>query len=317
VIFLFVFTVLVALSMRQTMKVAKIQHDKREATKRIILDLHPLHQAKVEAARRHQRETIKLEQSFILELLEHDLERYTTLHRIPAETYLLNEEPLSLTPLPSLKPVSRDAPFITQNNLLPARYDLLDIFRAHEITPDHIFLGKGDAGQEIFCAAKHLHHGCFNASTGRGKTVLERGILTQLLHIGHLGGDLRSGSQILDMSAKELFEFLRANNIQLGRGIGMMRNEFVQPEAGLVSLGTASNEAVYYLLGRADDFILPDLEDVASMPVSESPEVMKARELWQAGHTSDRKLKAAMKTAGFEISLYRANQPANQFNAGE
>ena len=136
-----------------------------------------------------------------------------------------------------------------------------------------------------------------------------------------LGGDMRSGSQILDMSLKELDGFLRANNIELGRGIGMLRNEFVQPEAALVSLGTASNEAVYYLLGRADGFTLPDLttDELEPLPgtVIETPELVKARELWQAGHTSDRKLQAAMKTAGFEVSLYRANQLANQLKASE
>ena len=462
VAFLVAFAVLVSLSIRHTVNVAKSQQRTRQAMSRTMLELHPLYQAKVEAERRYELETIKLQQAHTLDMLEHDLKRYLSMHRIPSETYLLNEVPGSLTPLPSLKPVSRDMPAIIQNNLLPARYDLIDIFWNNDITPEHVFLGKGMDGHGIFCRASQLHHGCFNAATGRGKTVLERGILTQLIHIGHhvvlcdlkftlmtedkldyrpiakrlyeqpfirlaegyhlpslvrkeaqiaallhhlayteintrlnmrargdysfatldvfveeltalikaypkvaddivrivalgrelrvnvftaaqnflvrdinmsggarenfitayfLGGDMRSGSQILDMSLKELDGFLRANNIELGRGIGMLRNEFVQPEAALVSLGTASNEAIYYLLGRADGFTLPDLttDELEPLPatITETPELVKARELWQAGHTSDRKLQAAMKIAGFEVSLYRANQLANQLKASE
>jgi hypothetical protein len=180
----------------------------------------------------------------------------------------------------------------------------------------------------IFAIAVYLSiRHTINAANSQHKNFLVRdinmsgGARENFITAYFLGGDMRSGSQILDMSLKELDDFLRTNNIQLGRGIGMLRNEFVQPEAALVSLGSTSNEAVYYLLGRADDFTLPDLaaDELEPSPgmAAETPELVKARELWQAGHTSDRKLRLAMKDAGFEITLYRANQLANQLKVSD
>lgn len=278
---------------------------------------------------------------------------------------------------------------------VPGAYDLVDIFRTMDIAKDYIFLAKTEDGAVTVDASKQLCHGVFNAVTGRGKTIIERGIEMQLLKAGHevihadlkftlidekgldyrpmakalldqgsisgcdlphllmapeqirsmiewavltevprrlelyhagshtyktlyifleeflylvklypeiaewvecliivgrslgiklftvaqnflardtklsgamrenfetafyLGGDDHSGAVILDMGKRELMQFLSVNNIVLGQGLTMMRNNTVAPQARLVRTGMASNDALYYLLGRADNFKLP------------------------------------------------------------
>lgn len=278
---------------------------------------------------------------------------------------------------------------------IPESYDLIDVFRRTEIAKDHIFLCKTEDGILTVDANKQLCHGVFNAITGRGKTIVERGIEMQLLKAGHevihadikftlideegldyrpiakalldqgpiegcglphllmeteqiktmvewaaltevprrlklyhagihtyktlyifleeflylvklypeiaewvetliivgrslgikiftvaqnflardtklsgamrenfetayyLGGDDHSGAVILDMSKKELVQFISTNNLVLGKGLAMMRNNTVAPQARLVRTGWASNDALYYLMGRADNFTLP------------------------------------------------------------
>ncbi len=112
----------------------------------------------------------------------------------------------------------------------------------------------------------------------------------------------------------------------LGKGIGMLRNNVRVPQATLVRLGFASNESVYYLHGRADNFtLLPEqtgrhtpftlVRPDQPAPATEKLENMKlarARELWSQGHTSDRKLMAAM-----DITLYEANKIAGILRAEE
>src|SRR5205823_6360990 len=105
---------------------------------------------------------------------------------IQPETYILDYQPQALTPLPSLKPLPAAQALAGAIPMqLPAAYDLADIFKTAEINQDHIFLGKGQDSQSLFIKASQLHHAAFNASTGYGKTTLERGIMTQLLYIGH------------------------------------------------------------------------------------------------------------------------------------
>ena len=278
---------------------------------------------------------------------------------------------------------------------VPGAYDLVDIFKHVDIAKDHIFLAKTEDGDLTVNAHSDLCHGVFNAATGQGKTVIERGIEMQLLKAGHevihadikftlidekgldyrpmakallsqgnitgielphllmapdqikimiewaaltevprrlelyhagihnyqtlyifleeflylvklypeiaewvetliivgrslgiklftvaqnflardtklsgamrenfqtayyIGGDDHSGAVILDMGKRELMQFLTANNVVLGQGLAMMRNNTVAPHARLVRTGWASNEAIYYLLGRADNFKLP------------------------------------------------------------
>lgn len=278
---------------------------------------------------------------------------------------------------------------------IPESYDLIDVFRKMDVAKDHIFLCKTEDGILTVNAHKQLCHGVFNAITGRGKTVVERGIEMQLLKAGHevihadikftlideegldyrpiakalldqgpiagcdlphllmeteqikqmvewaaltevprrlklyhagihtyetlyifleeflylvklypeiaewvetliivgrslgikiftvaqnflardtklsgamrenfetayyLGGDDHSGAVILDMSKKDLMQFLNTNNLVLGKGLAMMRNNTVAPQARLVRTGWASNDALYYLMGRADNFKLP------------------------------------------------------------
>lgn len=283
--------------------------------------------------------------------------------------------------------------------VVPAPYDLMDIFKRFPLAPDRVFLGLDGYGTQVTCdPRRELCHGAFNASSGRGKTIMVRGIETQLLKMGYevvhadikfclvdefnhdyrpiarallaqgdfragahtlphlicrtdqiyyllqwlagpelnrrlrmynrgdhsysvfflfleemlylvsiykdlgpvlgrllnvgrslgikcfcvaqnfqvqnlklnsgmrenfesawfLGGDIRSAAAILDMSVKELEEYLRESSIELGKGVSIFRNNNVAYNARLLRGGMASNDWVYHLLGRADGFVLPD-----------------------------------------------------------
>ena len=276
----------------------------------------------------------------------------------------------------------------------PARFDLIEV--AGRMTSGSTFLGRASDGTDITVdAEKQLCHGAFNAVTGRGKTIIVRGIETQLLAYGHevihadikfaledekgndyrplakriveqgaisgtglshlllqpesikamiewlagpeiarrlalynqglhtysvlylfleelaylmsiypklapligrilvvgrslgikvftaaqnfqaqnlslnggikenfesawfLGGDDKSGASLLDMQEKDLKALIRENNIHLGEGVTMFRNNTVAPDATLMRVGMASNDFVYHMLGKADGFLIP------------------------------------------------------------
>ena len=64
-----------------------------------------------------------------------------------------------------------------------AGYDLLDV--VDQIPDDQVFLGMDHYGRVLGCdPEKDLCHGALNAITGRGKTILVRGLETQLLAMG-------------------------------------------------------------------------------------------------------------------------------------
>ncbi len=296
--------------------------------------------------------------------------------------------PPKVLPAPSIEP-PRD---------FPEQFDLLEVFRRSHLSPENIFLGKGNGSAQVWVdAQRELCHGIFSASTGRGKTIIERGIETQLLACGlqvihldlkftlidengldyrplakhllaqpaiqiapgvalpHLvtdmrkiytllkwlatveipcrlkmyhagdhsypmwyvfleellylmskypdaagligdivvvgrslgiklftaaqnfqaqntninggmsenfetayycGGDDFSGAKVLDVSQRDLKSYLAQHRLHLGKSLALLRNNTVAPQATLTRVGMASNEAVYYLLGRADDFTL-------------------------------------------------------------
>jgi len=67
--------------------------------------------------------------------------------------------------------------------VVPAAYDLLDVI--DDVPDGQIFLGKDYRGRYLYCdATDNLCHGALNAVTGRGKTILIRGLETQLLALG-------------------------------------------------------------------------------------------------------------------------------------
>jgi hypothetical protein len=281
---------------------------------------------------------------------------------------------------------------------LPDGFDLLKVFKAG-VTPDRTFLGMLDGGEQFYIDAhKKLCHGAINAITGRGKTIIKRGIEAQLLFfdfevfdldpkftlideegldyrpfaqkllaqspvevernvlMNHLevdvqrisqflkwlatvevprrldlyhrgihnyktlyafieemlylvakcpevaeylveilpvarslgikvfvcaqnfqvqsiqlpggmrenfetawypGGDDLSGAKLLDVLPSDLTKWMSQYNIALGKGISMIRNNFLSEKPRLMRVGMASNEAVYYLLGKADTFTFP------------------------------------------------------------
>lgn len=294
-------------------------------------------------------------------------------------------------------PKQIQAPIVQRQFALPPAYDMLSIYKQHDLEPDNLFLAKDGYGEIITTESDNLCHGVFNSMTGGGKTSVERDLISQLLYVGEtviladlkfapiteqgldwrplakkimaqpplrvnnllfpcllrnehhiatllhwlateeidrrlamrvrgdfsyatyfvfveelialinihpeaaaditrivvlgrelriflftaaqnflvkdtklsggarenfqtayfLGGDEHSGALLLDMTKKELGDYLRTNKVTLGKGVGMLRNNVSVPNASLVRLGWASNDSVYYLHGRADDFVLP------------------------------------------------------------
>jgi hypothetical protein len=278
----------------------------------------------------------------------------------------------------------------------PAPYDLIEVMRRFPLSPENIFLGKGN-GREFTCnPRKELCHGAFNAVSGRGKTIMVKGIESQILRVGHevihadikftlvdefgndyrpvaralmqqgdiaalglphllmrdehivrmiewlagpelmrrlamyargdhsysvlyvfleelaylvntykhlgpvivrllivgrslgikvfavaqsfqvqnlklnsgmrenfesawfLGGDIHSAAALLDMSRHDLELLLTQNNIKLGSGVSLFRNNSIAYEADILRAGMASNDFVYWFFGKADGFMLPD-----------------------------------------------------------
>jgi hypothetical protein len=328
-------------------------------------------------------------------------------------------------PVPQLKP-GRPV-MIPAPQELPGAFDLLSIFQRGGIAPDHLFMGKLDGGDPLYIdAVNKLCHGAINAITGRGKTIIKRGLEAQFLSFGfdvldldlkftlideegldyrpfakhllsqppievqpglfiprlevdakrialvlqwlaevevprrldlyhrgmhnyktlyvfieemlylvskcpeiteylkeilpvarslgikvfvsaqnfqvqsiqlpggmrenfetayYIGGDDLSGAKLLDISSAELLKWLTLHNITLGKGVSLLRNNFLVEKPRLMRVGMASNESVYYLLGRADDFTfdmtlagnktgvprMPDLEPLQPI-VQESPQ---------------------------------------------
>lgn len=397
-------------SIRLQVRANKQRSREQVAANRLALELDPHYQAKVEAERKYALDRARLDlsrQKLALKQADFRLKEYLALHRVPAETYSINEEPGTITAFPSLKPAAaaKEKGLDALSSLaIPPAYDLFDIFATQQITPEQIFLGKcrRETQELLFAKASQLHHAAFSASTGYGKTTLIRGIIPQLLRIGHrvliadlkytdvtekgedwrpiaarigeqepltlaqgyrlpnilrreehiaallywlaypemqrrldmrarrnfsyetldvfleelialtlaypqvtryilriislgrelrlnlfttaqnmqvssvglsggareqfstawfLGGDESSAAALLDMTRKELSDFLHGNNIILGQGLGMMRNNYIMPTAGIVRLGYSSNESVYSLLGKAEHFVLAKAEE--------------------------------------------------------
>lgn len=142
------------------------------------------YQQKVQADRHHElaRATLDLSRQKLA------CTHYLALHRIPAETYSVNEDLTHVTPFPSLKPIPAEKAIAIASlpfQITPA-YDLLDIFSTHEITPKSVFLAKAASGELLFTQDKRMQHTVFSAMTGAGKTTLVRGIVPQLVSLqGH------------------------------------------------------------------------------------------------------------------------------------
>jgi hypothetical protein len=81
-----------------------------------------------------------------------------------------------------------------------------------------------------------------------------------------LGGSLVSGSTLLDIRQAEmqkLLSNLSNEQITLGKGIALLRNNAACDPAQVVRLPYADNESIRYLLGSADEWTLPDARTVS------------------------------------------------------
>lgn len=102
----------------------------------------------------------------------------------------------------------------------------------------------------------------------------------------HLGGSLQSASALLDMRQQEISKLLAAEQVALGKGVALLRNNAVSDPAQLVRLPLADNDYVYYMLGRADQWHLPEFR-TASAFVSEEQALDET-----AGETDTARLEA-------------------------
>lgn len=82
----------------------------------------------------------------------------------------------------------------------------------------------------------------------------------------HMGGNGSSGARLLDLPLKEYNAILKNEQIALGQGVALLRNNESVPQAELVRLPYADNAYVYYLLGRADTWILPEFRARNTVP---------------------------------------------------
>jgi len=104
-------------------------------------------------------------------------------------------------------------------------------------------------GVKIFCAAQNFQVQNLKINSGMRENFESAWFL---------GGDMNSGAALLDMSARDLNLLLVENNIELGKGITIFRNNNVAYKARLMRSGMASNDFVYWMLGHADNFQIPD-----------------------------------------------------------
>lgn len=83
-----------------------------------------------------------------------------------------------------------------------------------------------------------------------------------------LGGSTNSGAKMLNMKERDLTTMLAKlgdEGIKLGKGTGLVRNNSVAMPAQPVRLGNANNEYTYYMLGRADEWHLPEYRTVSEV----------------------------------------------------
>jgi hypothetical protein len=104
-------------------------------------------------------------------------------------------------------------------------------------------------GIKMFCAAQNFQVQNLKINSGMRENFESAWFL---------GGDLNSGAALLDLSPKALSQLLVENHIQLGKGVNVFRNNAVAYDARVMRGGLASDDFVYWLLGKADGFVLPD-----------------------------------------------------------
>jgi hypothetical protein len=75
----------------------------------------------------------------------------------------------------------------------------------------------------------------------------------------HMGGSPYSAAKLLDMPVKDIHALLKSEEVTLGKGVALLRNNEACPQAQLVRLPYADNEFAYYLLGRADRWVPSEL----------------------------------------------------------
>ncbi len=159
-----------------------------------------------------------------------------------------------------------------------------------------------------------------------------------------LGGDTFSGAKVLDVTQRDLNEYLARYKVELGKGLTLLRNNTVAPKAVLARVGMASNDAIYYHHGRANDFQLPPRTEIYTPPLAAqtsskrrlqlvtpqeedyqaavpeqpvrrpsqalSPQLQAALGAYQRGYTTSRVLAAEM-----NIGKSRANELLQQLKA--
>lgn len=322
--------------------------------------------------------------------------RIQELARLQKATRVTESSPAALPGRGAAPQIAGPAP-AARRLIVPPAYDLLPVLRSFPLAEDNIFLGIDSEKQYLTCDPRvELCHGAFNAVSGRGKTILVRGLETQILKVGHevihadikfslvdekgndyrpiarhlinqgdipglalphlllredhivqliewlatteltrrlamyargdhsysvlfvfleelaylvgiykhlgpmiarllnvgrslgikvfavaqnfqvqnlklnsgmrenfesawfLGGDIHSGAALLDMTRAQLETLLAENDIRLGKGVSLFRNNAVAYDARVLRTGMASNDFVYHFLGQADGFMLPD-----------------------------------------------------------
>ncbi len=108
IIFFALVVVIAYISIRLQLREVRYQQHKQKQANQLALELSPAYQAKVAADRAYQLAQQRQTAELAIKQADFTLKQHVTLHRIPAETYIINEEITTLTPLPSLRPIPPD-----------------------------------------------------------------------------------------------------------------------------------------------------------------------------------------------------------------
>lgn len=171
-------------------------HESKREYRRLALDEHErTERLRIERERHeHEMSLERIAQAHDLQIkaAQWQLQQHLSLTRLPIDqygTYLINQEQSNLQHLaPVYKPAllkpgqTTDTP-PAQDTVVPARFDMREIWHSFRPSMSQIFLGKSATG-DIIVPGNKLLHSVATGPTGGGKTNIVRMELMQLVYIG-------------------------------------------------------------------------------------------------------------------------------------
>jgi hypothetical protein len=174
-------------SIRFQIKADRQQQRRQAAARQLALELTPTYQAKVQADRAYVLQRERQTQELALKWEEHRLKQYLALHRIPEQSYSINEEIGMITAFPSLKRIEEKAkPFeqlLTSPYQPPTEEYLLSHIRENSLTVSPGI--RASNGQIVQVDITQVPHGKLIGSSGFGKSTCMYIMLKQAAETNH------------------------------------------------------------------------------------------------------------------------------------